>query len=46
MRWLKAARPGQTSLAGLSALYGALIDVHCNDLPEELKAQLRREARG
>lgn len=45
-RRLKAAAPRQTTLVGLYALYGALIDVHWNDLPVEVKAALRNEATG
>lgn len=43
-RRLKAAAPRETSLVGLYAIYGALVDVHWNDLPDELKASLRAEA--
>jgi len=43
-RRLKAAAPKETSLVGLYAIYGALVDVHWNDLPAELKAELKKEA--
>ena len=43
-RRLKAAAPKETSLLGLYAIYGALVDAHWSDLPEELKASLREEA--
>lgn len=38
------AAPRETSLVGLYALYGALVDVHWNELPPEVKQALRREA--
>lgn len=38
------AAPRETSLVGLYALYGALVDVHWNELPPEVKQGLRREA--
>ncbi len=43
-RRLKLAAPRETTLIGLYALYGALIDVHWNALPPEIKASLRAEA--
>lgn len=43
-RRLKAAAPHETSLVGLYALYGALIDVHWNDLPAEVRAALPDKA--
>ena len=43
-RRLKAAAPKETSLLGLYAIYGALVDAHWNDLPEELKTSFREEA--
>lgn len=38
------AAPRETSLVGLYALYGVLVDVHWNELPPEVKQALRREA--
>jgi len=44
-RRLKAAASHETPLVGLSALYGAFIDVHWNGLPAEVEAALRDKAR-
>jgi DNA transformation protein and related proteins len=44
-RLLKELHPGAVSLVGLYALQGAILGVHWNHLPPDLKAQLRRAAR-
>ena len=43
-RRLKHARPRGVTLVALYAAYGALTDTHWNEIPEEIKAALRREA--
>ncbi|MFQ5971972.1 MAG: TfoX/Sxy family protein [Alphaproteobacteria bacterium] len=45
-RRLKHARPREVTLLALYAAYGALTDTHWNEIPEEIKADLRREAEG
>lgn len=41
-RKVRAAYPDQVSLNMLYALQGALLDLPWNELPEEMKSQLRR----
>ena len=42
-RHLKHADPKGTSLLMLYALQGALMDIHWNQLPEEIKDDLKRQ---
>jgi hypothetical protein len=44
-RLVKEAFPERVSLNLLYALQGALLDLPWNELPPEMKAQLRRQAR-
>jgi len=43
-RQLKAAYPRDVSIVALYALQGALLNLHWNALPPEMKAELRAEA--
>ncbi len=45
-RRLKAARPRQVNLMALYAMVAGLMGLHVNDLPPDLKDQLRQEATG
>jgi DNA transformation protein len=45
-RRVKAKYPRETTLVCLYALQGALWDVHWNDLPPEVKAQLKAQVAG
>ncbi|MBL8120696.1 MAG: TfoX/Sxy family protein [Anaerolineae bacterium] len=43
-RQIKAAYPRDVSIVALYALQGALLNLHWNALPPEMKAELRAEA--
>ncbi len=45
-RRLRHMRPDSLSLNMLWALQGALLDIDFRELPEEMKAELRREVEG
>ncbi len=45
-RRVKAAFPRDTTLVCLYALQGALLDLHWNELPPDLKVQLRADVEG